>query len=92
MTKLTNAERRSKTGFDVRGLNGYRVVPDGFGGFELLITGIVAFSYNSQTDKHDIADKRDNWSWSVHQTAKAAVAKAHWHHRWVQNHLAEMAA
>lgn len=91
-SRITSAERKAArfAGFEVRDLPGYRVVPDRFGMFELRVTGIITFDYNSQTEQHDRPTHGDDYCWSVHNSAKAAVAKAHHHAKWIKKHLAEV--
>lgn len=93
-SRLNSADRKAARfgGFDVRGLDGYRVVPDKFGMFELRVTGVVSFEYNSQTERHDIPRHEKDYCWSIHNSPKTAVGKAHWHSKWVKKHLEEMAA
>jgi hypothetical protein len=91
-SRINSAERKAARfeGFEVRDLPGYRVVPDRFGMFELRVTGVVTFDYNSQTDRHDVPNHGEDYCWSVHNSPKSAVAKAHYHHKWIKKHMQEM--
>ena len=74
------------TGFDVRGLLGYRVVPY-HGAFHLYVTGVVSFGFNETTGEHDLPEHREDWDLLSRSTAKGAVAAAHHHATWVRGKL-----